>query len=70
MKYSLFKICIIFNQYFPVFHYFVYNKLLYFTDMIVITMLQMEGQEIELDNDQRVLSYYSIDPGDVIQVKI
>ena len=38
--------------------------------MIVITMLQMEGQEIELDNDQRVLSYYSIDPGDVIQVKI
>ena len=44
--------------------------LLYFTDMIVITMLQMEGQEIELDNDQRVLSYYSIDPGDVIQVKI
>ena len=25
-KYSYFKICIIFNQYFSVFHYFVYNK--------------------------------------------
>lgn len=31
---------------------------------------KMEGQEIELDNDQRFLSYYSIEPGDVIQVKI
>ena len=30
MKYSFFKICIIFNQYFPVFHYFVCNKLFYF----------------------------------------
>ena len=26
MKYSFFKIYIIFNIYFPVFHYFVYNK--------------------------------------------
>ena len=26
VKYSFFKICIIFNTYFPVFHYFVYNK--------------------------------------------
>ena len=26
VKYSFFKICIIFNQYFSVFHYFVYNK--------------------------------------------
>ena len=26
MKYSFLKICIIFNQYFPVFHYFVFNK--------------------------------------------
>ena len=26
VKYSFFKICIIFSQYFPVFHYFVYNK--------------------------------------------
>ena len=26
VKYSFLKICIIFNQYFPVFHYFVYNK--------------------------------------------
>ena len=26
VKDSFFKICIIFNQYFPVFHYFVYNK--------------------------------------------
>ena len=26
VKYSFFKICIIFNQYFYVFHYFVYNK--------------------------------------------
>ena len=25
----LFKICIIFNQYIPVFHYFVYNKFIY-----------------------------------------
>ena len=24
--YSFFEICIIFNQYVPVFHYFVYNK--------------------------------------------
>ena len=31
VKYSFFKICIIFNQYFSVFHYFVYNKLIYFT---------------------------------------
>lgn len=30
----------------------------------------MQGQEIEMDNDQRFLSYYSIEPGDVIQVKI
>ena len=29
VKYSFLKICIIFKQYFPVFHYFVYNKLLY-----------------------------------------
>ena len=28
--YSFLKICIIFNQYFPVFHYFVYNKWQYF----------------------------------------
>ena len=27
VKYSFFKICIIFNQYFSVFHYFVYNKI-------------------------------------------
>ena len=27
VKYSFFKICIISNQYFPVFHSFVYNKL-------------------------------------------
>ena len=26
VKYSFFKICIIFNQYFSVFNYFVYNK--------------------------------------------
>ena len=26
VKYSFFKICIIFNLHFPVFHYFVYNK--------------------------------------------
>ena len=26
VKYSFFKICIIFIQYFPVFHYFIYNK--------------------------------------------
>ena len=26
VKYSFFKICIILNTYFPVFHYFVYNK--------------------------------------------
>ena len=26
VKYSFFKICIIFNQYFSVFHYFVYNN--------------------------------------------
>ena len=29
VKYSFFKICIIFNTYFPVFHYFVYNKCSY-----------------------------------------
>ena len=29
VKYSFFKICIIFNTYFPVFHYFVYNKYIY-----------------------------------------
>ena len=29
VKYSFYKICIIFNQYFSVFHYFVYNKYLY-----------------------------------------
>ena len=27
VKYSFFKICIIFNQYFSVFHYIVYNKM-------------------------------------------
>ena len=27
VKYSFFKICIIFNQYFSVFQYFVYNKM-------------------------------------------
>ena len=27
VKYSFMKICNIFKQYFPVFHYFVYNKL-------------------------------------------
>ena len=26
VKYSFFKICITFNKYFPVFHYFVYKK--------------------------------------------
>ena len=31
VKYSFFKICIIFNQYFSVFHYFVYNKIIYCT---------------------------------------
>ncbi|XP_045187211.2 tubulin-specific chaperone E-like isoform X2 [Mercenaria mercenaria] len=31
---------------------------------------KMNGEEIELDNDQRFLSYYSIEPGDVIQVKL
>ena len=31
MKYSFFKICIIFIQYFSVFHYFVYNKRYYYT---------------------------------------
>lgn len=31
---------------------------------------KMKGEEIELDNDQRFLSYYSIEPGDVIQVKL
>ena len=30
MKYSFFKICIIFNQYFSVFRYIVYNKMLVF----------------------------------------
>ena len=30
MKYSFFKICFIFNKYFPVFHYFVYNIILLF----------------------------------------
>ena len=29
MNTSFYKICIIFNQYFLVFHYFVYNKMLY-----------------------------------------
>ena len=29
VKYSFFKICIIFNTCFPVFHYFVYNKYIY-----------------------------------------
>ena len=29
VKYRFFKICIIFNQYFSVFHYFVYNKITY-----------------------------------------
>ena len=33
MKYSFFKICIIFIQYFSVFHYFVYNKTLYLIEM-------------------------------------
>ena len=35
VKYSFFKICIIFDKYFPVFHYFVYrcNKMLYFCQM-------------------------------------
>ena len=32
VKYSFFKICIIFNQYFSVFHYFVYNK---FTQFLI-----------------------------------
>ena len=38
--------------------------------LTIIFIFQMEGQEIELDNDQRFLSYYSIEPGDTIQVKI
>ena len=29
VKYSFVKICIIFYQYFPVFHYFVYNKIIH-----------------------------------------
>lgn len=31
---------------------------------------KMGGQEVEIDNDQRFLSYYSIEPGDVVQVKL
>ena len=31
-KYSFFKKYILFNQYFPVFHYFVYNKVICLMD--------------------------------------
>ena len=34
VKNSFYKICIIFNQYFPVFHYFVYNKISYLQNLL------------------------------------
>ena len=33
VKYSFFKICIIFNQYFSIFHYFVYNNIQILVEM-------------------------------------
>ena len=35
MKYSFFKICIIFDQYFSVFHYLVYNKKRLHSDSLI-----------------------------------
>ena len=37
VKYSLFKIYIIFNQYFPVFYCFVYNKKYFYLPIIRTT---------------------------------
>ena len=34
VKYRFFKICIIFNTFFPVFHYFVYNKIVSFYKLV------------------------------------
>ena len=39
VKYSFFKICIISNQYFSVFYYFVYNKNVVTVMMIVVLIV-------------------------------
>ena len=43
VKYSFLKICIIFNKYFSVFHYFVYNKALYYSISFFVTWCQVSA---------------------------
>ena len=47
-----------------------FSKVLLYLIMTCIAYLQMQGTEISLENDQRELAYYSIEPGDIIQVKL
>ena len=44
VKYSFFEICIIFNQYFSVFHYFVYNKSYIFTILTITLYIKKKGK--------------------------
>ena len=46
VKYSFFKICIIFNQYFPVLHYFVYNE----KDFFVIFLHISRSTDLDVSN--------------------
>ena len=49
MKYSFLKICNIFNKYFPVFHYFVYNTL--------ISWFQLSFFQCRADDKMAILLY-------------
>ena len=52
-----------------IFYCLFWQTLLKCYNILLLLFFQMVGHEIELDNDQRSLSYYSVETGDNIVVK-